>query len=241
MATYIDLTNKKIGKLTVLERDYTTSKTGTYWKCQCECGKIISCRRDTLTQHNKTSCGCDLFKKNSKAHLKDETGNTYGRLTVLGPAEKRENNTHLFWRCKCSCGKEIVVNGQYLRSGTKLSCGCDNMSHGEEVIASLLDANNINYKTQYTFEDCVSPIGNLLRFDFAIFDENNHLLSLIEYNGRQHYEPIEYFGGQQQFKRQWYYDKIKYEYCVNNNIPLIIIPYYMNTNKLTLDKLGVIK
>lgn len=33
MATYIDLTNKKIGKLTVLERDYNTGKSGTYWKC----------------------------------------------------------------------------------------------------------------------------------------------------------------------------------------------------------------
>lgn len=34
LAKYIDLTNKKIGKLTVLERDYNTEgKTGTYWKC----------------------------------------------------------------------------------------------------------------------------------------------------------------------------------------------------------------
>ena len=33
MATYIDLTNKKIGKLTVLGRDYNTGKSGTYWKC----------------------------------------------------------------------------------------------------------------------------------------------------------------------------------------------------------------
>lgn len=33
MAKYIDLTNRKIGKLTVLERDYDTKKSGTYWKC----------------------------------------------------------------------------------------------------------------------------------------------------------------------------------------------------------------
>ena len=77
-------TNKKIGKLTVLERDYNTGgKTGTYWKCQCECGTIASYRRDVLLKGNKTSCGCDLAEKNSKAHLKDESGKRYGYLTVL--------------------------------------------------------------------------------------------------------------------------------------------------------------
>lgn len=58
------------------------------------------------------------------------------------------------------------------------------MSNGETAIAILLDLNKVKYKTQYTFQDCISPINNPLRFDFAIFDENNNLLSLIEYNGR---------------------------------------------------------
>ena len=300
MATYIDLTNKKIGKLTVLERDYNTGKSGTYWKCQCDCGNVVSYRRDVLTKRNKTSCGCDLFEKNSKAHLKDETGNrygrlkvlaragtknnlatwlcqcdcgnqvivygtalrsgettscgckkfeshnginetgnTYGQLTVIEQAPKRIDNTHLFWRCKCSCGKEIIVNGQHLRSGAVTSCGCSNMSNGETAIATLLDLNKVKYKTQYTFQDCISPINNPLRFDFAIFDENNNLLSLIEYNGRQHYEPIEYFGGEQQFKQQQLYDNIKQAYCKNKNIKLITIPYFLNVNKLTLSDLGV--
>lgn len=90
MSKYIDLTNKRFGKILVLERDYNTGKIGTYWKCQCDCGSKFSCRRDQLTKYNKTSCGCDRAEKNSKAHLKDETGKRYGKLVVLERAGTKE-------------------------------------------------------------------------------------------------------------------------------------------------------
>lgn len=55
--------------------------------------------------------------------MKDETGNKYGRLTVL---KRVENNKHgtTRWLCKCDCGKEIITNGQSLRNGQTKSCGC---------------------------------------------------------------------------------------------------------------------
>ena len=58
----IDLTGQKFGKLTVLNRDINTQKTGTYWFCKCDCGNIVSLRKDVLTRKNKPqkSCGCDL-------------------------------------------------------------------------------------------------------------------------------------------------------------------------------------
>lgn len=58
------------------------------------------------------------------------------------------------------------------------------MSNGEISIKKILEDNNIIYETQYSFNDCRSPItNNLLRFDFAIFDKNRNLIELIEYNG----------------------------------------------------------
>ena len=48
---------------------------------------------------------------------------------------------------------------------------------------------------------------------------------LIEYNGIQHYEPIEYFGGIDGFQKQQKYDLQKKEYCLFKNIPLIVIDY----------------
>lgn len=56
--------------------------------------------------------------------LIDETGNRYGRLTVIErvPPPNRRKSAH--WLCKCDCGEEIVVNGSDLRSGHSQSCGC---------------------------------------------------------------------------------------------------------------------
>ena len=48
----------------------------------------------------------------------------------------------------------------------------------------------------------------------------------IEYNGRQHYEAIDYFGGEKHYESQIKHDKIKANYCLNNKINLLIIPYW---------------
>lgn len=52
----------------------------------------------------------------------DLTGQRYGRLTVLGPAENI--GIHTAWRCRCDCGQEAVVRTSRLRGGRTVSCGC---------------------------------------------------------------------------------------------------------------------
>lgn len=51
----VDLTGKKIGKLTVLGRD--TARDG-YWVCVCECGNRKSIVTKSLRDENTHSCGC---------------------------------------------------------------------------------------------------------------------------------------------------------------------------------------
>ena len=68
-----------------------------------------------------------------------------------------------------------------------------------------------------------------LPFDFYLPDYN----ICIEYNGRQHYEPIKKWGGVDSLNEIKKRDKIKMEYCKLNNIPLIIIKY----NDIVLNKL----
>ena len=58
------------------------------------------------------------------------------------------------------------------------------------------------------------------RFDFYV--NNNYL---IEYDGQQHFESVEYFGGEEQLKIQQKRDTYKNQWCKENNIPLIRIPY----------------
>jgi hypothetical protein len=52
---------------------------------------------------------------------KDETGNRYGRLTVV---EFSHMDTTARWKCICDCGQTKIVNGATLRRGGTKSCGC---------------------------------------------------------------------------------------------------------------------
>ena len=123
MAALIDLTNQRFGKLKVLYRD--KNRSGTYWICQCDCGNIVSARRDQLTRskYPKRSCGCDLKDKCDKTNTINEIGNRYGKLVVIERIEKNDL-PGAFWKCKCDCGNETIVSGTHLRSGTTRSCGC---------------------------------------------------------------------------------------------------------------------
>ena len=49
------------------------------------------------------------------------TGQRFGHLTVLGPAENI--GTRTAWLCQCDCGRELVVKTIQLRNGHVKSCG----------------------------------------------------------------------------------------------------------------------
>lgn len=53
------------------------------------------------------------------------SGTKFGRLTVVGPAEKDEWGA-VRWTCRCECGTPVVVKGTGLRRGNPKSCGCLN-------------------------------------------------------------------------------------------------------------------
>lgn len=95
---------------------------------------------------------------------------------------------------------------------------CKN-SKGELYIINYLNKNNIIYNFQKTFDDCKNV--NSLPFDFYLPELN----ICIEFNGRQHYEPVSIFGGKNGFELQKIRDNIKKEYCHNNNILLITIKF----------------
>ena len=75
-------------------------------------------------------------------------------------------------------------------------------SRGEIKICDILDAAGLKYQEEYSFSDLVSSSGRPLRFDFAVFDDDDNLDFLIEYQGIQHYAPKSKFGGLQGLKKQ---------------------------------------
>ena len=103
----------------------------------------------------------------------------------------------------------------------------------EVKIYNILTDYGVPFEEEYTFNDLMSSSGRLLRFDFAVFDDDE-LDFLIEAQGIQHYQPVKKFGGARGLYRQQYNDNLKKQYCLKHNIRLITIPYY-DENKLSYD------
>lgn len=99
-------------------------------------------------------------------------------------------------------------------------------SRGELKIEGILRAEGINFETEYIFPDLVASSGRPLRMDFAVFYETGEIAFCIEYQGEQHYVAVNHFGGKKAVQKQKYNDKKKRIYCLEHNIPLVIIPYY---------------
>ncbi|MFH1580871.1 MAG: hypothetical protein ABIC39_02180 [Pseudomonadota bacterium] len=57
------------------------------------------------------------------AKLKEMTGKTFGRLTVIARSQNDKNNS-VMWICICECKKTVIARGDMLRSGNAKSCGC---------------------------------------------------------------------------------------------------------------------
>lgn len=98
-------------------------------------------------------------------------------------------------------------------------------SRAEIKIEEILMANDVIFKEEYEFPGLKAPSGRPLRFDFAIFDDDGNLECLIEYQGKQHYEPSAKFGGRRGLYQQRYNDNQKRRFCALHDIKLIEISY----------------
>lgn len=98
-------------------------------------------------------------------------------------------------------------------------------SRGEIKIEEILRDSGLVFEEEYSFPDLVSSSGRPLRFDFAVFDDDENLMFLIEYQGIQHYQPKSKFGGYTGLRKQQFNDLQKKEYCKKHNIILLEIPY----------------
>ena len=149
------------------------------------------------------------------------------------------SNKFAWWICK-ECNHEwyAMIN---CRSGEKGSgCPeCNKTSTGEILISNVLNSYNISNTSQFKIEKCRNK--NRLPFDHAIFGdiEKSNLIFLIEYDGPHHFYPV-CFGGMSEesaieaFKQTQINDKIRNNYCLNNNIPLLRIPYWEFDNISTI-------
>ena len=233
----IDLIGQRFNRLLVIE--YADEEHQVYygknhahkntWKCKCDCGNIHYATTENLRRGDTPSCGC-ITKENRKAQLKDLSGKKYGHLLVLKWLGTINGNSK--YLVQCDCGKIYEIYASNLIQNNTTSCGCTKESHGEKKIREILSQNNISFEGQKKFSDLMGDKNSPLKYDFYLPKYN----CLIEYDGQQHFEPIERFGGEQGFIKRKHYDTLKNNYALKHNISLIRIPY-THYNDLCLEDL----
>jgi hypothetical protein len=191
----------------ILLSPYTQSKNSH--KFMCFCGVEFESKINNIWSGEVSSCGC--LKNINDIHERLE------KLNVsLVDDYKGSHKSHTF---QCKCGNKFGRLMHHVLYDKRTTCGCDTKSNGELLVRNILNSIDIDYIEEYTFKDCRNE--RLLRFDFYIPDYN----ICIEYNGRQHYEPIEFFGGISSFHRQMENDSLKRQYCCIYKKNLLILKY----------------
>lgn len=204
-------------ELLELDEEKSTKKE-KYWKCKCpKCGQLHSFRSGHVGDQCRSCAAKQRRSKRKTSCVTDDlTGREFGYWKVLYKADKSN-----FWHCKClNCGTEKDVFRGSLTYGDSKSCGCIK-SWGETQLIFLLNEANIPYKREITFSDLRGTKGGCLRFDFGVYDQNNNLICLIEYDGRQHKKyDVNWNQTPEEFEQLKIHDKLKNDYCQKNNILL---------------------
>lgn len=216
---YVDEVAKISSHIQVLE-EYINSNTPILHRCN-----IHNLEWKVIPSSIIQGCGClecgkeKLRNSLIKSHqcYVEELKEVNPNVIVL--EEYKGSYTPILHRCLID-GNEWYTTPTSILTGN--GCPQCHESKGEKEIRRLLDKYGIAYESQYKFDDCKDT--RILPFDFYLPDYN----SCIEYQGKQHYEPIEYFGGQEKLEYIQKHDSIKNEYCKNKGITLLHIPYDKN-------------
>ena len=159
----------------------------------------------------------DTYKRHSIEYISNYVSNLGSKLLSC---EYENSESVIDVECSC-CGTKVQRTFSSIRRSGLIICEkcTDKLPSGELKIRDLLIKNDINFEMQKTFDDCKNK--KKLKYDFYIPSLN----TCIEFNGIQHYQPVDLFGGEEKFIQRQQYDKIKEQYCKDNHIPLLIIKY----------------
>ena len=207
------------------------------------------------SNYNTASCHVLILHEECGSEFLVTPSNFLGGTRCPTCLGKRKRNTGEFKQIvKELSGREYSVLGEYVNSKTHIqmkhnSCGhtwslvpssfvagsrcpkCSRLaSKGEIRVQSYIDKLGLEYVSEFVSENCINV--NVLPFDIAIlnYDAKNPL-ALIEYDGEQHFEPVDFAGKGEEWALEQHLgvverDNIKNQYCKDNNIPLLRIPYW---------------
>lgn len=221
MRKTIRWSNEKIDKFLlenkrtiIRNEDYSHCQKKIMWKCLKD-GYIWSC---TPTHILNDNIGCPKCAGNAKLTNEDVDKKLIGR-NIKRIENYIGNDTNIKWKCViCDC--EWKQNPDHiLNSGS----GCPEcLNKKEKFIKSILTDHNICFE----FHKCLKFNKRRYFVDFVINDK------YIEYNGKQHYEPVPFYGGIKAFEKQQLRDEQLRTHCNDNSIKLLEIPYWLSDKEI---------
>jgi very-short-patch-repair endonuclease len=178
--------------------------------------------KQTISNHINQKNGCPICKKENRFLSKEEF---IKKANIVHNFKYNYDNV-IYIDNKTYVNINCPIHGMFNQKPSKhlLGQGCPhcNKSKGEIFIRNYLIENNIKFEEQKMFNKCKNI--RKLKFDFYLPELN----ICIEYDGKQHYEISDYFGGFDKLEKQIIRDKIKTKYCLDNIIKLIRIRYDEN-------------
>lgn len=186
---------------------------------------IVTCKKhgDFITVPNRMLNGSGCPKcKSEKAHTQyskgtlkfiDEARRIHGDLYDYSLSKYYNIHSKVKIICKEHGVFEIAALSHLDGSG----CPLCKEPMGEQKIRLYFEKHRVLFIRQYAIE----YNGNKYRCDFYVPSKN----LIIEYNGMQHYKPVERFGGAKKFRAQKQRDINVRDYCKHNNIKLLEITY----------------
>lgn len=213
--------NHNCGVTTCIEKTtlntYLTEPRDVLYNCR-------KCNPETCKYKDKVrkQVGRDAVTADRSKVIK--VGDVFGTFVVtkiLSSVEFGGHQSRAIIKCSI-CGAERECLYHHLMN-LNVACECfKSHSSGEILIKNYLDNNCYSYKTEYAFEELRGVGGGMLRYDFAIF-QNENLKCLIEYDGEQHFQEAgSYFN---EYGQVQVHDNMKNKFAYDNHIPLLRISY----------------
>lgn len=211
---------KEVNPTVVPVGEYADRKTRILHKCL-----IHNYIWETSPASVLNGCGCPLCRSDKIRSKAFKTHDQYVKdaFAVNPDIEVVEKYIDVYTPILHKClidGYEFKAAPIRVLSGT--GCPVCNESKGEREIRQWLENKEIKYIYQMKYDDCKDI--HQLPFDFYLPEYN----TACEYQGQQHYYPVDFFGGEDKYMLQQKHDNIKREYCKENGIRLLEIPYYAN-------------
>lgn len=196
---------------------YTKMSEKCLFKCK-ECKTEFLQFPSRLINEKIFGCNCSQTKKKTHEDFLKELGEDC--LSEYEILEEYINTDTAIQFKHIDCGTIFKITPyRFIYRHNKKYCPLCyyKKSTGELLITQYLNKNKIDFQKEFIF-----PRLPLKRFDFYLPSYN----LCIEYDGEQHFHPVPFFGGEEEYKERQESDSIKNQFCLDNNIPLIRIPYY---------------